>query len=119
MQAHQTLAQRVDLRPDGALQVTVRNGDNRMGRIDMGVLLTDSTAPGKPSMYLGTQPILSTEPDHFAFKSSPVTDVMRYAIPERRAIGKFDGITVLFFPDATRATVGARIGIQQFELMPR
>ncbi len=119
MQAHQTLAQPVDLRPAGALQVTVRNGDNRMGRIDMGVLLTDSTAPGKPSMYLGTEPILSTEADHFAFKSNPVTDVIRYAIPERRAIGKFDGITVLFFPDATRATLGARVGIQQFELMPR
>ena len=119
MQAHQTLAQPVDLRPAGALQVTVRNGDNRMGRIDMGVLLTDSATPGKPSLYLGTQPIASTDPDRFAFKSTPVTDVIRYAIPERRAIGKFDGITVLFFPDATRATLGARIGIQQFELMPR
>ncbi len=119
MQAHQTLAQPVDLRPAGALQVTVRNGDNRMGSIDMGVLLTDSTTPGKPSLYLGTQPIASTEPDHFAFKSSAVTDVIRYAIPGRRVIGKFDGITVLFFPDATRATLGARIGIQQFELMPR
>ena len=68
MQAHQTLTQPVDLRSVGAMQVTVRNGDNRRGQVDMGVLLTDSSAPGKPSMYLGTEPIVSTEPDQFAFK---------------------------------------------------
>ena len=119
MQAHQTLTQPVDLRPVGAMQVTVRNGDNRVGRIDMGILLADSTAPGKPTLYLGTQPIVSTEPDHFAVKTNPVTETISYTIPERRAIRKFDEVTVLFFPDAMRMTLGARVGIQQFEFMPR
>ena len=119
MQAHQTLAQPVDLRSCGAMQVTVRNGDNRLGQIDMGVLLTDSTTAGKPSMYLGTKPIVSTEADHFAIKVNPVSDEVTFAIPERRAIRRFDEVTVFFFPDAERATLGARVGIQQFELMPR
>ncbi len=119
MEAHQTLTQPVDLRSVGAMQVTVRNGDNRRGRVDMGVLLTDSSAPGKPSMYLGTEPIVSTEPDRFAFKARPVGDEVRFAIPERRGIRKFDEITVLFFPDAERVTLGARVGVEQFELVPR
>jgi hypothetical protein len=119
MEAHQTLAQPVDLRSVGAMEVTVRNGDNRRGRIDMGVLLTDSTTPGKPSMYLGTGPIVSTEADHFTFKANPVSEEVRFAIPERRGIRKFDEVTVLFFPEGERATLGARVGIEQFELTPR
>jgi hypothetical protein len=44
---------------------------------------------------------------------------VRFAIPERRGIRKFDEVTVLFFPEGERATLGARVGIEQFELMPR
>ena len=119
MEAHQTLAEPVDLHSVGAMEVTVRNGDNRRGRIDMGVLLTDSTTPGKPSMYLGTGPIVSTEADHFTFKANPVSEEVRFAIPERRGIRRFDEVTVLFFPEGERATLGARVGIEQFELTPR
>jgi hypothetical protein len=119
MQAHQTLAEPVDLRSVGAMQVTVRNGDNRRGGIDMGVLLTDSTLPGKPSLSLGTEPIASTQADHFAFKAHPVSEEVQFAIPERRAIRKFDEITVLFFPNAERLTLGARVGIEEFSLEPR
>ncbi len=119
MQAHQTLAEAVDLRSCGAMQVTVRNGDNRRGQVEMGMLLTDSTLPGKPSMYLGTEPLVSTQPNHFALKINPVNEEVKFAIPERRTIRKFDDITVFFFPVEQRATLGARVGIQQFELMPR
>jgi hypothetical protein len=119
MQAHQTLAQPADLRSCGAMRVTVRNGDNRQGSIDMGVLLTDTTVTGKPSLYLGTKPIVSTEPGHFAFKPRPVTEELTFAIPAYGGLKKFDDITVLFFPDEERLTLGARIGIDQFELMPK
>ena len=119
MQAHQTLAEPVDLRAVGTMQVTVRNGDNRRGRIDMGVLLTDSTAAGKPSMYLGTEPMVSTETDHFALKANPVSEEVRFAIPVQRGIRKFDDVTVFFYPDAERSTLGARVGIEQFELEPK
>lgn len=119
MQAHQTLPEAVDLRSCGALQVMVRNGDNRRGLIDMGVLLTDSTLPGKPSMYLGTKPLVSTDPAHFALKINPVSEEVKFAIPDRRTIRRFDDITVFFFPAEERATLGARVGIQQFELIPR
>jgi hypothetical protein len=119
MEAHQTLAQPVDLRSCGAMRVTVKNGDNRRGRVDMAVMLTDSTTPGKPSMVLGTQPVVSTEPEHFYLKMNPVSEELRYAMPARGGLKKFDEITVIFFPDEQRMTIGARVGIQQFELIPR
>jgi hypothetical protein len=74
---------------------------------------------GKPSLYLGTKPIVSTEPGHFAFKPRPVTEELTFAIPAYGGLKKFDDITVLFFPDEERLTLGARIGIDQFELMPK
>jgi hypothetical protein len=119
MQAHQTLTQPIALGSCGAMEVTLRNGDNRPGRIDMGVVLTDSTVAGKPSMYLGTEPIVSTEGEHFSFKGNPVEEELRFAIPARGGVRKFDEITVFFFPGTERLTLGARVGIEQFELMPR
>ena len=119
MQAHQTLARPVDLRGCEAMQVTLRNGDNRPGQIEMGVLLTDSTSPGKPSLFLGTHPILSTQPSHFAFKAEPVEEDLTFAIPNHAALRQFDQITVFFFPATERMTLGARVGINQFAMEPR
>jgi hypothetical protein len=119
MQAHQTLAQPVELGCCGEMQVTVRNGDNRRGRIDVGVLLTDSTVAGRPTMDLGIKPIVSTEAENFSIKVNPVHEDLTFAVPARRGIRKFDEITVFFFPDGERSTLGARVGIEQFELMPR
>ncbi|MGA8107979.1 MAG: hypothetical protein WB974_01005, partial [Acidobacteriaceae bacterium] len=119
MQAHQTLPRPVELRGCAAMQVTVRNGDNRPGQIEMGVLLTDSTSPGKPSFFLGMQPILSTQPSHFAFKAEPVEEDLTFAIPSHAALRQFDEITVFFFPSTERMTLGARVGIDQFAMEPR
>jgi hypothetical protein len=119
MQAHQTLERPVELASCGALQVTVRNGDNRPGSVDLGVLLTDSTQPGKPTIYLGMKPIQSTEEGHFTLKVNPVDEDVEFAIPAHAGMRKFDEITVYFFPAEQRSTLGARMGIEQFELMPR
>jgi hypothetical protein len=119
MQAHQALPQPVDLRDCGAMQVTVENGDNRPGRIDMGVLLTDKSLPGKPSVFLGAKPIPSTQPGRFAFKAVPIDENVTFSIPPRLPLRRFDDITVFFFPAAQRATLGTRVGIQQFTMDPR
>jgi hypothetical protein len=119
MQAHQTLPRPVDLTCCNRLDLTLRNGDNRAGEISVGMLLTDSTLPGKPSVYLAVKPIVSTEPDHFSVKSSPVEEDVTFTMPPHPPITNFDEITVLFFPAVERSTLGARVGIRQFELLPR
>lgn len=125
MEAHQALARPVAVRDCGALVVRVRNGDNRPGRIEMGVVLTDEALAAKPSLFLGTEPIVSTEAGSFVRKASPVEEDVRFRIPEgagMREGGKlreFDAITVLFFPAGERATMGSRVGIEDFSLEPR
>jgi hypothetical protein len=119
MEARQSLGAAIPLTCCREIQVTIENHDNIPGRIAIGVLLTDSTAIGKPTLYLDQQPVMSTEPGHFSVKSSPVQEVLRFPVPSHPRIDRFDEITVIFFPDTERAKSGAKIAIQEFELLPR
>jgi hypothetical protein len=119
MEARQSLGAAIPLTCCREIQVTIQNHDNIPGRIAIGILLTDSTSIGKPTLYLDQQPVISTEPDHFSVKSSPVQEVLRFPVPNHPRIDRFDEITVIFFPDTERAKTGAKIAIQEFELLPR
>jgi hypothetical protein len=119
MEAHQSLASAVPLTCCREIRVTIENDDNAPGVISLGVLLTDSTSIGKPTLYLSQKMIVSTEPGQFTVKSVPATEVLSFAVPGSAKIQQFDEITVFFFPDAERPNRGAKIAIQQFELIPR
>ena len=118
MEAHQDLGAAIPLACCREIQVTIENNDDLPGAIALGVLLTDSTSLGKPTLYLGQQPIISAEPSHFSFKSSPALEVLQFAIPHHPRIQTFDQISVFVFPDSERARTGAKIAITQFVLLP-
>ncbi len=63
--------------------------------------------------------MLSSEGTALETRSSAVEEDLRFTIPEHPAVRKFDTITVLFLPSEARETMGARVGIRQFELLPR
>jgi hypothetical protein len=119
MEAHQALGAAIPLACCREMQVTIENSDNAPGMIAIGVLLTDSTSLGKPTFYLGQQPVASTEPSRFTVKSSPVPEVLHFPIPDHSRIAEFDEITIVFFPDEERPYTGAKIAIKQFDLVPR
>jgi hypothetical protein len=118
MEAHQDLGTAIPLACCREIQVSIENNDNLPGAIALGVLLTDSTSIGKPTLYLGQQPVNSAEPGHFSFKSSPALEVLGFAIPRHPRIQQFDQITVIVFPDSVRARTGAKIAVTQFALLP-
>jgi hypothetical protein len=118
MEAHQDLGTAIPLACCREIQVTIENNDNLPGVIALGVLLTDSTSLGKPTLYLGQQPVVSAEPSHFSFKSSPALEVLQFEIPHHPRIQTFDQISVFVFPDSERARTGAKIAITQFVLLP-
>jgi hypothetical protein len=119
MEAHQWLAAPIPLECCRQIEVTIENNDNAVGVMALGVLLTDSTSLGKPTLYLDQQTIVSTEPGLFTVKSSAVSEVLRFGVPNHPRIGQFDEITVIFFPDSERPYRAARIAIKQFDLIPR
>jgi hypothetical protein len=117
MEAHQSLAAAIPLKCCREIRVTIENYDNAPGVISLGVLLTDSTSLGKPTLYLDQETIVSTEPGQFTVKSLPAPEVLSFAVPAGPKIQRFDEITVIFFPGTERPNRGAKIAIKQFDLI--
>ena len=63
--------------------------------------------------------MVSSQAEHFAIKTSPVSEVLRFAVPESAKIRKFDEINVMFFPDGANFGKGPKMAIGEFELEPR
>jgi hypothetical protein len=119
MEAHQTLGTAVRAARCREILVTVENRDNRPGTVALGMLLTDSVSRGEPELYLGQQPVVSSEPGHPSRESSPTIEVLGFPIPTRAKIRKFDAITVILIPGPERAELGAKVAIRKFEFLPR
>jgi hypothetical protein len=119
MEAHQSLGTPIPIARCREIQVAVLNGDNTPGSVSLGILLTDTSAPGKPQVYLGQQPVQSTQSSQFRIKTDPAVETLRFQVPISAKIRKFDQITVMFFPNGANYTQGPRLAIQQFQLVPR
>lgn len=119
MEAHQALGSVVDLRCCAALDLKVLNADKRPGAIELGVVLSDSTAPGKPSLYLGELPLPSSEPLVIPHDRAPVEETLHFTIPKEAKYLGFNDITVVFHTAPFHARYGAKVAIQNFTLIPR
>ena len=119
MEAHQTLGTAIHIARCREIQVGIENRDNKAGLIAIAVLLTDTASPEKPALYLGQQPIVSTEPEHFSFKTMPASETLYFAVPESTKIRKFNEINVMLLSDVEHALIAPKIAIRQFKLFPR
>jgi hypothetical protein len=119
MQAHQYLASSIPTARCREIQIEIENSDNRVGAISIALLLTDGTSPKKPTLYLGQQIIVSSEPGKFVAKEEPVFETLKFVVPENPGVRKFDEITLMLLPDSEHEYVAPKIAIQQFQLFPR
>jgi hypothetical protein len=119
MQARQSLGNPVNLDCCYQIRVAIENGDNRPETISLGINLTNTTLPGKPSIFLNDERVTSSDSLKFSINRPPVSKVLTFRIPENSSILQFNEITVVFHPAAERALGGAKIAIQDFTLVPR
>jgi hypothetical protein len=119
MEAHQSLGRPISLAHCREIQVEIENRDNRPGAISMAVLLTDSALPKKPTLYLGQQPVVSSEARRYSSNSFSTHETLRFSVPAGTTIREFDEITVMLLPDMERSLVGPKIAIEQFVLLAR
>jgi hypothetical protein len=119
MDAHQTLGEAIPIARCREIQVEIENRDSSAGFIAMAVLLTDGTSPEQRTLYLGQQPIVSTEPGHFSPKPAPVFETLRFSVAADSKMRRFNEITVMLLPDIEHTLVGPKIAIRQFQLFPR
>lgn len=119
MEAHQRLIGPVRLSRCGEIDVQIENRDNVPGAIALAVMLGDSALPNAPTVYLGKREIETSLPSYYAFKTAPVPETLRFAIPSTGPIRKFDDITVMLLPDLQHELLGPKIAIEQFQIFPR
>jgi hypothetical protein len=113
MQAHQHLGTPLPIGCCREVDVKIENRDER-GAINVGMMLTDTTAHGKPSLILGERKI---EP------GPPSATTLRFAIPAQSSpvsqrIQKFDQIDFVIVPEYAHAQSGAKIAIRTLEFLP-
>jgi hypothetical protein len=119
MDAHQVLGSSIRTERCREIEVEFENRDNWPGAIAAAVLLSDAASPQGQALYLGQQPIISTEPGHFSIKAVPVSETLRFQIPSDAKLSRFNEITVMLLPDSGHELTGPKIAIRQFQLFPR
>ena len=115
MQAHQHLGTPLPIECCREVDVEVEDRDDHPGPLVMGVMLTDSASPGKPSLLLGERAISSN--------SAAAHETLRFTIPAQtgpvqRRIHQFDQIDFVIVPDSSRRQSGAKVAIRTLELLP-
>mgnify|MGYP001597844434 CR=1 FL=1 len=117
MEAHQNLAVPIDLSCCREIQVVFKN-DTSLGASDVGLLLTDSHAKGKPFQNLGIRSVPMNGIDPPSGDLSPAEETVSFPLPASSKIRKFDRITVVLLPDAQHATAGRKVAVERFVMIP-
>jgi len=119
MQARQNLGTVVDLSCCQSIRIGIRNSDRYPGTVSIELVLTDTTSPSRPSVSLGRKPVRSTRPWMLYDHRPPTNEVLEYGVPASSRIHRFDEVMVIFWLDRDRSFAAAKMGIENFVLVPR
>jgi hypothetical protein len=114
MEAHQMLGSPLRMDCCSAIRVSIRNGDNRVGKISVAVVLKQKDN----SQLLGVQALKSSVVPGIALDRPPVDEVLTFAIPASARGKQFDEIAVVIQGASERSRAGAKVSIQEFTLVP-
>jgi hypothetical protein len=118
MEAHQMLFPSIAGDCCHAIRVELLNGDYRPGVIEIELLLSNTSAKGRPAISLGSIPIPSSELQHIPLDRPPVPESLRFQIPPAARGSRFDEITVVLKAASERNRASSKIAIQNFVLLP-
>ena len=117
MEANQGLSVPIDLRCCRAIELAIRNGDSRPGRINIAMRLIDSSAAR--SENLGSRPVSSSMASELLMDRPPIDEVLQYRIAANPHIRQFDQIQIVFEPSPGRSLGGEQIAIREFRFLPK
>jgi hypothetical protein len=118
MEAHQYLGSPVRMDCCRTLRVELVNADNRPGIIVLEVVLKHGAGKGSTAQSLGNLVVPSSVARETASGRSAVDETLTFPLPAHARNLLFDEIAVVVKPARERELLGARIAIQQFELVP-
>ena len=113
MNAHQYLANPIDLSCCREIQIVFRN-DVALGALAVALSLTDSQK--KQTQPLGVKLVTATPLT--LHPASAVEQTLAFPIPKSAIIQTFDAITVTLVSNPSNATLGRRVAIEKFIMIP-
>lgn len=124
MEAHQELRDPIESSCCRAIHVQLKSCEASLGQLLMGVFLSSSSRPemlpkARPKVSLGFQPISAAPQTDGKEGCLPKTQTVSFSIPENPLLRHFNEITLLFLRDPSRADLGAKVEVQQFDFDPR
>ena len=119
MEARQNFGSVINLSCCQAIEVVIANGDRRPDTVQMELILSNTTLPGRPHQSLGLLPVKSTERGTSGDDRRPVSEALRFQFPEQAAMGGFDEVIVRFHLYFLRDEWSAKIAIEKFRIIPR
>ncbi len=118
MEAHQDLDRPIEMTCCREIDLTILNADNIPGDISISLMLIDSTIRGSASQTLGSHNVKSSEAPIFSLSRPPVEETLRFIIPARVRIKRFDELKVVLQPSLERSLGGVKISVREFRLLP-
>jgi len=118
MEAIQHLAQPIRLNCCSEMDVAVEDAEAQRGMTSLGILLTDTSSAGKPSLLLGFLPAAAPTTRPSGPASRDAEETVRFPIPASRALRRFNQITVIVLPALDRWR-GSKIAVEGFTLQPK
>ena len=114
MEAHQMLGSPIHMDCCSAMRVSIRNGDNRVGAINVELVLRQKGS----SQSLGTEVLRSSVVPSIALDRPPVDETLTFAVPASARGKQFDEIAVVIKAARERSRAGARLAVREFTLVP-
>lgn len=119
MEAHQRLGNRINASCCRGIDVNITNADNRLGRIDIEMLLQDIAPRGATvTRSLGAVPIRSSLEQRISIDRAPVNETLHFHIAANDSQLRFNNIILRFKLSAHRNLGGAKVRVKDFKLMP-
>ena len=116
MEARQNLGFAVDPRRYGAIEIEIQNADPFPDSVSLVLKIRNTAIAGEPSQNLGLEKVPVPE---FSRENGATHQILRFHIPSRLAMGRFDELTVSYFLKGDRSNRSARIAIERFRFVPR
>ena len=114
MQAHQNFGRPIELKCCSAIELAIKSADEFT---TLGLILTNTTLPGSPWLFLGQREVNSKPGRQTAGPASPREMVVSFDVPPNPAIREFDEATIVFNQSFARAS--AKVEIERFIFVPR
>lgn len=119
MEADQMLAAPIRTSRCRQIEVAMENRETLPGGLSIAMVLTGPSGSARSTLFLGSQPVVSSLGLTPIAKDVPATETLHFMLPVHPALRRFDEITLIVEREGWPSEAGARVAIDELQILPR